>query len=269
MSSWAVAAWVVLCLVVVPAAAVSGERFEGRFYRGEGDVEYLTLLDISRRMFDADPELQNAAMLYTPRWNGFVEGPTWGAWWIQNSYGPTYCALPFYAEPYVTFLQNAQDLWFDQMGDGTRTWRWRKESQELVIPDGQLCDAASPDWFIPKQGDGRVDIHDWGVEFTAAGLLMQAELLLISRDAEAIAHYLPKLERCANFLAMLGKFLKTVYEPRPFRVGFVLRHYPDVSHPHTICHICGGLIQSLAPLDILFQVLLFTEVYISAPSDEG
>ncbi len=38
------------------------------------------------------------------------------------------------------------------------------------------------------------------MEFTAAGLLMQAELLLISRDAEAIAHYLPKLERCANFI---------------------------------------------------------------------
>ena len=38
------------------------------------------------------------------------------------------------------------------------------------------------------------------MEFTAAGVLMQAELLLISRDAEAIAHYLPKLERCANFI---------------------------------------------------------------------
>jgi len=34
-------------------------------------------------------------MLYTPKWNGFVEGPTWDAWWIQNSYGTTYCALPF------------------------------------------------------------------------------------------------------------------------------------------------------------------------------
>ena len=68
------------------------ERFEGRFYRGEGDVEYLRLLDVARRVFEPDPEFQNMAMFYHPLWNGFVEGPTWGAWWIQNSYGPTYCA---------------------------------------------------------------------------------------------------------------------------------------------------------------------------------
>ena len=29
------------------------------------------------------------------------------------------------------------------------------------------------------------------MEFTAAGLVMQSELLLIGRDAKAIAHYLP------------------------------------------------------------------------------
>jgi len=177
----------------LPAAAA--ERFEGQFYSGEGDVEYLQLLDISRRMFAADPEFQNIAMLYTPAWNGFVEGPTWGAWWIQNSYGPTYCALPFYQEPLITFLQNAQDLWFDQMGDGQRAG-----ANDWVAPDGCLCDAAAPGWIVYKQGDGRIDIHDWGVEFTAAGLLMQAELLLIGRDQQAIAHYLPRLERCANFL---------------------------------------------------------------------
>jgi len=149
-------------------------------------------------MLGADPELQHLAMLYTPAWNGFVEGPTWGAWWIQNSYGPTYCGLPFFEEPLVRFLQNAQDLWFDQMGDGKRVWKWR--DQELVIPDGQLCDAASPDWYMPKQGDGRVDIHDWGIEFTAAGMVMQAELLLISRDRSALERYLPKLERSADLL---------------------------------------------------------------------
>ena len=69
-------------------------------------------------MFEPDPEFQNLAMLYTPAWNGLVEGPTWGAWWIQNSYGPTYCALPFWQEPFVRFIENSHDLWFDQMGDG-------------------------------------------------------------------------------------------------------------------------------------------------------
>lgn len=183
-----------VCLSVLSASSEEG-RFEGRFYAGKGDVQYLQLLDIARRMFDADPEYQNVPMLYTPVWNGFVEGPTWNAWWIQNSYGTTYAALPFYTEPYITFLQNAQDLWFDQMGDGKRAG-----FKGWVGPDGVLCDAAAPDWIAYKQGDGRTEIHDWGMEFTAAGLLMQAELLLISRDKDAIAHYLPKLERCANFI---------------------------------------------------------------------
>ena len=46
-----------------------------------------------------------------------------GAWWIQNSYEPKCCGPPFYTEPCVTFLQNAQDLWFDQIGDGKMVWK--------------------------------------------------------------------------------------------------------------------------------------------------
>jgi hypothetical protein len=173
-------------------------RFAGQFFRGTGDAEYLRLLDTARRMFEPDPEFQNLAMLYMPSWNGLVEGPTWDAWWIQNSYGTTYASLPFLREPFVTFLANSHDLWFSQMGDGKRLgasppFNW-------VAPDGALCDAARPGYIIYKQGDGRIQIHDWGMEFTAAGLLMQAELLLISRDARALGHYLPKLERCANFI---------------------------------------------------------------------
>jgi hypothetical protein len=109
-----------LLVVANPASGGEGDRFVGRHYRGKGDVEYLELPETSRRLFEPDPELPNISMLYTPRWNGLVEGPTWDMWWIQNSYGPTYCALPFLAEPCVTFLQNSQDLWFDQMGDGKR-----------------------------------------------------------------------------------------------------------------------------------------------------
>ena len=174
--------------------------FEGKHYRGRGDAEYLELLDTARRMFQPDPEFQNLSMLYTPVWNGLVEGPTWNAWWIQNSYGTSYCALPFLREPFVTFLQNSQDLWFSQMGDGKREGCPSEPRHSWVAPDGQLCDAALPGCAIHKQGDGRTQIHDWGLEFTAAGVLLEAELLLISRDAEAIAHYLPLLERSANFL---------------------------------------------------------------------
>ncbi len=178
------------------AFAINSDQFEGKHFRGRGDIDYLQLLDIARRMLEPDPEFQNLPMLYIPDWNGFMEGPTWKAWWIQNSFGTTYCALPFLQEPYLTFLQNSQDLWFDQMGDGKREGGPGK----IVAPDGSLCDCAAPGWVIYKQGDGRTDIHDWGFEFTAAGIIMQAELLIISRDSKAIAHYLPMLERCANFI---------------------------------------------------------------------
>ncbi|MEW6238624.1 MAG: hypothetical protein AB1656_24840 [Candidatus Omnitrophota bacterium] len=193
-----IAACFVLLIGIGFAQAPAALEFEGKFFRGEGDAEYLGLLDISRRMFAPDPEFQNIAMMYTPKWNGLVEGPTWNAWWIQNSYGTTYCALPFLQEPFLTFLQNSQDLWFDQMGDGLHKAPYDKF--DWIPPNGCLCDAASPGWFVAKQGDGRVDIHDWGMEFTAAGLLMQSELLLISRNENAVAHYRPKLERCANFI---------------------------------------------------------------------
>ena len=172
------------------------DEFHGRHYRGRGDGAVLRLLEVARRMFEPDPQYANLSMLYTPAWNGLVEGPKWNAWWIQNSYGTTYSALPFLQEPYLTFLQNAQDLWFDQMGDGRRTGGPRGE----VAPDGSLCDAARPGWVFYKQGDGRTELHDWGLEFTAAGVLMQAELLLISRDPAAAARYLPRLERCIAFL---------------------------------------------------------------------
>ena len=178
-------------------AAAPRYDFEGRFYAGRGDAEYLQLLNTARRMFEPDPELQNLAMFYYPAWNGLVEGQTWNAWWIQNSYGPTYCALPFWQEPFTTFVQNSQDLWFDQMGDGHHVGAapWLS-----VAPDGALCDCARPNFIIYKQGDGRVELHDWGMEFTAAGVVLQCEALLIARDPAAIARYLPKLERCADFL---------------------------------------------------------------------
>jgi len=189
----------VVIIIMIGGTAVNEptitERFDGENFSGKGNLEYLQMLDIAKRMFNPDPEFQNMPMLYMPSWNGLVEGPTWGAWWIQNSYGTTYCALPFYQDPFVTFLQNSHDLWFNLMGDGKRAG-----AHDWVAPDGCLCDAAAPDWIVYKQGDGRIDIHDWGMEFTAAGLLMQSELLLISRDLKAIDHYLPMLERCANFI---------------------------------------------------------------------
>jgi hypothetical protein len=193
-----VAFWFVLLPSLAAAAPEQQNSFEGKHYAGRGDLAYLQLLDISRRLFEPDPEFQNITMLYEPKWNGLVEGPTWDAWWIQNSYGTTYSILPFLQEPFTTFLQNSHDLWFSQMGDGKR--KGANPPLDWVAPDGCLCDAARPGWIVYKQGDGRTAIHVWGMEFTAAGLLMQSELLLISRDPKAAAHYLPMLERCAEFI---------------------------------------------------------------------
>src|SRR6476620_1412698 len=107
-----------LVLTLLPLLAAA--PFQGRHYTGTGDPEYLQHLNFSARIFQPDPQYQNLSMLYIPLWNGLVEGPTWDAWWIQNSYGTTLAALPFLREPWITFLQNSQDLWFNQMGDGKR-----------------------------------------------------------------------------------------------------------------------------------------------------
>jgi hypothetical protein len=68
----------------------------------------------------------------------------------------------------------------------------------LVAPDGCLGDCARPGEIVYKQGDGNVKIHDWYYEGTAAGVVIQAEILLTSRDPKALAHYLPKMERACN-----------------------------------------------------------------------
>jgi len=202
-------------------------------------------------MFDPDPEFQNMPMLYTPEWNGLVEGPTWRGWWIQNSYGTTYCALPFLQEPLLTFLQNSQDLWFDQMGDGRRVG-----AHGWIAPDGCLCDCACPGWVMYKQGDGRIDIHDWGVEFTATGLLLQAELLLISRDEKAISHYLPKLERCANFIESRRDPKNNLFLAGP--AGNLLApSYAGWKHPdgsYGMAYLTGLSITYIVALDRLIEL---------------
>jgi len=191
---------VVLCFFLIVSLFTVGfaqavEPYRGKYYSGQGDVDYIRLLDTAYRMYCPDPELQNISMLYEPLWNGFVEGPTWDAWWVQNSYGTSFCQLPFLQEPYITFLNNANDLWYQEMGDGKR-----KGMHDWVGPEGCLCDCASPGRVYYRQGDGRIDIHDWGMEFTAAGSIIQAESLLVFRDMKAIRHYLPMLERSLNFI---------------------------------------------------------------------
>lgn len=124
--------------------------FSGRFYSGDGSgdaEEWLTALDDARAQWSPSPVRQDATQLYDAVWNGFVEGPTWGAWWTQNSYGPTFAALPWLPEPQRSFVRNANWMWFEWIGDGVRVGL----DDPHPAPDGCLCDAATPTGAYYKQ----------------------------------------------------------------------------------------------------------------------
>lgn len=182
--------------LATPTGNVGDDYYDGLYFSGKGNTSYLALLDSAYMMMQPNAFMENLSMLYTPEWNGFIEGPTWHAWWVQNSFGPTYTMLPFMNKAYQTFIHNSQELWFHFMGDGIR----KGSNGGYVAPVGSLCDCASPGSVNYRQGDFKVDKHDWGYGFTAAGLIMQSELLLISRNKADIEHYLPMLEKCAAFI---------------------------------------------------------------------
>lgn len=189
---------VILAIVSMMAASASAGEYQGKYVSGKGDVEYLRMIDQSFGFFHPNPDTPNISMLYFPDWDCLIEGASWQAWWIQNSYGPTYCSLPFLQEPWITFLQRSQDMWFKNQGDGKKGGY--EQFAELIGPEGCLCDASVPTAAIYRQGDYNWRIHDWGFEFTAAGVVMQAELLLIGHDKATAKKYLPNLERACNFI---------------------------------------------------------------------
>jgi hypothetical protein len=178
-------------------------RYDGEFCSGTGDVGYLRLIDESFAFFNPNPVVPNLTMVYSPDWDTFVEGAGWGAWWIQNSYGFSYSVTPYLQEPWFSLLQRSWDLHWNNQGDGQRKGLHGKEGSllyEMVAPDGSLGDAASPDFIVFKQGDGNVKIHDWYFEGAAAGVVMQAEILLAGRNRVAIEKYLPHMERACDFI---------------------------------------------------------------------
>ncbi len=181
------------------------DRYDGEFCSGEGDTSYLRLIDESFAFFSPNPVVPNLAMLYKPEWDTFVEGAGWDAWWMQNSYGFSYAATPFLQEPWVSTLQRSWDLHWSNQGDGKRMSMWGGSPSgswfsHLVGPEGSLGDMARPNEIGYKQGDGDQNVHDWYYEATAAGLVMQAEILLAGRNMEAIRYYLPMMERACSFI---------------------------------------------------------------------
>jgi len=196
----------VMSTLIVNASAgdtPNGNRFDGKYCSGTGDAARLKLIDESFAFFHADPNVPNLTMLYDSSRNTFEEGAGWGAWWIQNSYGFSYSVTPFLQEPWFSTLQNSWDMFWNNQGDGKRGGRLGEDKKDnilysMIAPDGCLGDCAVPTAIAYKQGDGDVKTHDWFYDATAAGVVMQAEILLSSRNAKAIAHYLPKMERACD-----------------------------------------------------------------------
>ena len=180
-----------ISMVLQAKDPVKSDNYTGKYCSGKGDKDFLQLIDESFAFFHPNPTVPNLTMIYNAKWDTFTEGAGWGGWWIQNSYGFSYSATPFLEEPWVSVLQRSWDLFWDNQGDGKRTGRWGDGKpdplSDLLAPDGSLGDAAAPGQIIYKQGDGNFQMHDWFYEATAAGLVMESEILLVGRDKNAMA----------------------------------------------------------------------------------
>ena len=204
------------------AAAAS---YQGRWVEGAGDAAALEAIDAAFESTQPSAKMACLPLLYKRDWDGLVEGPPWPCWWIQNSFGPSYALMPFLGEPYATWLEHSQALWFRLMGDGQR-----KDLNGFQGPDGCLCDAAfvmmnggsqlgfgdfrqagggvdqqldgkiheEGIWY--RQGDGNPKQHDWFIGATAGGLILESERLLVRHDVAAAKKRLAELERVAAFL---------------------------------------------------------------------
>ena len=238
--------------------------YKGKYCSGEGDTDFLRLIDESFAFFHPNPVVPNLTMIYNGDWDTFTEGAGWGAWWIQNSYGFSYSATPFLQEPWFSTLQRSWDLFWDNQGDGIRKGLWGDGTpnrlSELVAPDGGLGDTAAPGKIIYKQGDGDVKMHDWFYEATAACLVMQSEILLVNRDKKAMEHYLPKMERACNFIERVRDPKNNLFLVGP-ACNLLAPSYGGVKMPDGTFgkgYLAGVSITYLAALDRMVEIYKIT-----------
>lgn len=248
-------------------------RYNGKFCQGEGDLKFLRLIDESFAFFHPNPAVPNLTMVYKPEWDTFTEGAGWGAWWIQNSYGFSYAVTPFLEEPWFTILQRSWDIFWDNQGDGKRMGMLNGKPivdglptkgfplSTLIAPDGCLGDGALPGEIAYKQGDGNVVIHDWFYETTAAGVVMQCEILLTSRDTKAIAYYLPKMERACDFIEKTRDPKNNLFLVGP-ACNLLAPSYGGVKQPEGTFgkgYLAGLSITYLAALDRMVELYKLVE----------
>ena len=174
--------------------------YHGKYISGSGNDAWLRLIDESFSMLHASPTLPNLRMLYKASTDMLSEGFIWGdGWWIQNSFGFTMGAVPLLDGFWSRILQNSYDAFWKRIGDGKRIGaddgHATRLNESFRAPDGALGDCVFRTGIIYRQGDGDVASYDWFYEATAAGVLMQAEMLLFDRKPEQIKKYMPLMHR--------------------------------------------------------------------------
>ena len=186
----------------------SSNNFKGIYCEGEGYPEYLELIEKSFAMLHPQDKIPFFQMLFNKKHKTLKEGFMWGnGWWIQNSFGFSKNATSFLSPYWLTIIQNSYDLFWDRIGDGKRIGaddgitEGRPYIFTLQAPDGSLGDAVIPDEaIIYRQGDGKVEIHDWFYETTAAQILIQSDIILREHSVEKALKYIPLMERSSNFI---------------------------------------------------------------------
>ena len=179
--------------------------YRGQYVSGTGSEEKLRLIDESFSMLGSTAALPNLKMLYKSSTDMLSEGFIWGdGWWIQNSFGFTMGAVPLLNGFWSRILQNSYDAFWKRIGDGKRIGaddgHPKHFNYSFCAPDGSLGDCVFRDGIIYRQGDGDVNAYDWFYEATAAGVLMQAEILLFDRREDRIQKYMPLMRRSLDHI---------------------------------------------------------------------
>lgn len=256
---------ILFTISALAASAAESQKFVGKYCEGTGSIDDLRRIDYSFAFFHVNPDLPNVSMLYQQDWDSFEEGANWGHWWIQNSYGFSYAATPLLPEPWFSTLQRSWDLFWDNQGDGKRMGQIDGSAEPGAVwghigPDGCLGDAAAPGRIAYKQGDGPQDMHDWFYEATAAGVVMQAEILLASRDPEKLAPYLPKMRRACDFIEKTRNPKNNLFLVGP-ACNLLAPSYAGVLQPdgtYGKAYLTGVSITYLAAVDRMVELFKLT-----------
>ncbi|MCQ2455997.1 MAG: hypothetical protein MJ096_01440 [Clostridia bacterium] len=185
---------------------VTETTYNGIYAGGAGRNDWLKLIDDSFSMLHPTSRLPYLQMLYNPETETFKEGFIWGnGFWMQNSYGFAYGAMPFLSKKWRRVLQNSLDLFWDRLGDGKRIGADDGvpnglACRHLCAPDGALGDCVIDGGIVYKQGDGPFELYDWFYEATACGILLECDLLLFNRDLTEIEKYIDLLLRAADHI---------------------------------------------------------------------